>query len=488
MVPAFLFKNHLPGLQTVNPIVRKHGKNDQRSVNWVVSSSINHIRQLSDNAKKAILARDWKKAIKIYRKIIKLNSQDVSAWSDLGAAYMEMSEIKKAKNALKKALVLEPTSIPVLGNLANLYKQTGDAEAAENSYRSILIQEPNLARAWYEITYVKTFYTEDADIIRMEQLFEAKQGNVADRIYLAFALGKAFEEIGKYERAYHYIEYANQKKYETIEFDVRQFEDTIDDLIKIFDRDLFEKVRGAAHSGRRPIFILGMPRSGTTLVEQIIASHPDVSGGGELENLSQAIGTCFKEFPDSVAGAGSKDFLEFGKTYLRSIQTSKGKSSHMTDKMPKNFLFVGMIAIGLPEAKIIHCVRSPLDTCLSCYALNFPVGQEFTYNQSDLGRYYRSYRKLMNHWHNVLPDRMMDISYEEVVAEPESHTRKLLDYCGLTWDPRCLSFHQNPRQVVTASATQVREPVHQRSIRRWHRFKGSLSPLQQALGEYGVDT
>ena len=454
-------------------------------VNPSVSSSVNHISHLSDNAGKAILARDWKTAIKIYRKIIKLNSQDVSAWSNLGAAYIEMSDIKKAKHSLKKALALEPDSTPVLGNLANLYKQTGDAESAEHLYRLILKKQPDLARAWYEITYVKKFYPEDADIIEMEKLFEAKKGDISERIYLAFALGKAFEDIGKYERAYHYIEYANQKKYETIEFKISQFEDTIDSLIKIFDRDLFEKARGSLPSVRRPIFILGMPRSGTTLVEQIIASHPNVNGGGELENLSQAIAKCFKEFPSGVTGAGSEDFSELGKIYLRSIQNIGSKSSHITDKMPKNFLFVGMIALGLPQAKIIHCLRSPLDTCLSCYALNFPVGQEFTYNQSDLGRYYRSYRKLMNHWHDVLPDRIMDISYEEVVAEPELHTRNLLDYCELKWDPRCLSFHQNRRQVVTASATQVREPVHQRSVQRWHRFKGSLSLLQEALGEYG---
>ena len=308
-------------------------------VNQSVLSSVTHISQLSDNAGKAILARDWKTAVKIYRKILKLNSQDVSAWSNLGAAYIEMSDIKKAKHALKKALALEPNSIPVLGNLANLYKQTGDADAAESLYRLILNQQPDLARAWYEITYVKTFYPEDADIITMEELFEAKNGDISERIHLAFALGKAFEDVGKYQRAYHYIEYANQKKYETIDFKISQFEDTVDNLIKIFNRGLFEKTRGSVPSGRRPIFVLGMPRSGTTLVEQIIASHPNVSGGGELENLSQAIATCFNDFPAGVTRADPEEFSELGKAYLRSTQKIGSKSSHMTDKMPKNFLF-----------------------------------------------------------------------------------------------------------------------------------------------------
>ena len=458
------------------------------SVNWSVQSTVTQISQLSDKGGKAISVRDWKTAVKIYQKIIKLNSKDASAWSNLGAVYIEMSDIRKANNALKKALLLEPRSIPVLGNLANLNKQIGDAEAAEKLYRLILNEQPDLARGWYEISYVKTFQPEDTDIITMEKLFESKKGDKSQRVYLAFALGKAFEDIGKYDRASHYIEYANQKKYESIEFNIKNFEDSVDNLIKIFDRGLFERSWRSVSSGGRPIFILGMPRSGTTLIEQIIASHQNVSGGGELENLSQAVATCFKAFPSGVAEAGSEEFLEIGKTYLRSIQKVGSKSTRITDKMPKNFLFIGMIALGLPQAKIIHCLRSPLDTCLSCYALNFPGGQEFTYDQSDLGRYYRSYRKLMNHWHDVLPDRIMDISYEEIVAKPELYTQNLLDYCGLKWDQRCLNFHQNPRQVVTASATQVRQPVHQRSVRRWHRFKGRLNRLQEALGEYGVDT
>ena len=227
-----------------------------------------------------------------------------------------------------------------------------------------------------------------------------------------------------------------------------------------------------------------MPRSGTTLVEQIIASHPDVIGGGELENLGNLIQDKFPLFPLDVLDAENAEYKELGHFYVKSLGSASKINKHTTDKMPRNFLFIGMIALALPKAKIIHCLRSPLDTCVSCYALNFPSGQEFSYNQTELGTYYRLYRDLMEHWKRLLPDKILDISYEKLVVDPEKNVRAILDYCELSWDPKCLSFYQNSRQVLTASATQVRQPVHQKSVRRWQRFKKRLAPLQKALGKY----
>ena len=444
------------------------------------------LRKLSESGHAAMLNRDWSLAIRTYRKILKIDPEDVSVWSNLGAAYLEILDVTRAKKALNKALTIEPNSITALGNVANLKKQTGNIKAAEKIYRSIVELQPDLARGWYELSLVKKFNVGDPDIGVMEELYEGSNSDTSAQIYLSFALGRAFEEIGEYDRAFSYIEYANMQKRNMIDFRVDQFESTIHECMEIFDKKIFEVAKKCGLSSRRPIFVLGMPRSGTTLVEQIITSHPDVSGGGELENLNQVIKDQFPGFPSALIGAACQDFEELGRRYLNSIRKIGKKSNRVTDKMPRNFLFIGMIALALPQAKIVHCLRSPMDTCLSCYSINFPRGQEFSYNQTDLGTFYRLYRNLMEHWHDVLPDRIFEISYEDIVSDPESNARALLEHCELTWDPGCLSFYENPRQILTASATQVREPVHQRSIQRWKRFENGLQPLRKALGEYAA--
>jgi len=436
-----------------------------------------------ERAALAMRARNWPDAIGAYREVLRGDPKNAGAWANLGGAYIETGEIAKAEEALAKARRLAPNSIPVLGNIANLKKQTGDSAGAEQCYREILEQDPSLARAWQEMAQVKRFTARDPDIEAMRRLYKA--GTLADdgRMHISYALGKALEDAGDYDDAFPFLAEANALKRKTLRFDIDAHRGAINELMRVFDGTMVAGVGELGFADERPIFVLGMPRSGTTLVEQILASHHAVYGAGELEAMSETVARHISGFPAGAGLLAPAGFKAIGRDYVRALVRDAGKAQRVTDKMPRNFLFIGVIALALPKARIIHCRRSPMDTCLSAFTLHFPRGQEFSYDLAELGTYYRLYRRLMDHWHRVLPGRILDVAYEDVVAEPARKARELIDHCGLEWDEACLDFHRTKRQVTTASATQVREPVHQRSVARWKRFESHLAPLREALGD-----
>jgi len=442
-------------------------------------------------AERAILAmnaRNWPDAVKAYREVLRGQPDNVSAWANLGGAYIELGDAAQAEEALGKALHLMPNSIPVLGNIANLKKQTGDSAGAENYYREILALDPSLARAWQEMAQVKRFVADDPDLEAMRRLHQARTLDDDGRVHIAYALGKALEDAGDYDAAFSFLAEANGLKRKSLRFDIEAHKAAVDALIRVFDSERLARAGNVGFGDERPVFVLGMPRSGTTLVEQILASHHAVHGAGELETLSEMVAKHISGFPTGAGVLAPGRFETIGRDYVRALVRDAGKARRVTDKMPRNFLFIGLIALALPRARIIHCRRSPLDTCLSAFTLHFPRGQEFSYDLAELGAYYRLYRRLMDHWHRVLPGRILDIAYEDVVAEPERKARELIDHCGLEWDEACLDFHRTKRQVMTASATQVREPVHRRSVARWRRFERHLTPLREALGSYADES
>jgi len=441
----------------------------------------------AERALLAMNARNWPDAIRSYREVLRGDPNNAGAWANLGGAYIETGEINKAEEALGKARRLTPDAIPVLGNIANLKKQTGDSAGAEQCYREILERDPSLARAWQEMAQVKRFAADDPDIEAMRRLHEARSLDDDGRMHISYALGKALEDAGDYDGAFPFLIEANALKRKTINFDINAHRSAIDELMRVFDGTMLAGVGDLGIDDERPVFVLGMPRSGTTLVEQILASHHAVYGAGELETMSETVAKHISGFPAGAAMLAPSGFATIGRDYVRALARIAGKAERVTDKMPRNFLFIGLIALALPKARIIHCGRSPMDTCLSCFTLHFPRGQEFTYDLAELGAYYRLYRQLMDHWHRVLPGRILDIAYEDVVSEPEDKARELITHCGLEWDEACLDFHRTKRQVTTASATQVREPVHRRSVARWKRFESHLAPLRDALGPLADD-
>ena len=305
---------------------------------------------------------------------------------------------------------------------------------------------------------------------------------------LNFALGKAFDDLGEGEEAFKcYIE-GNRLYRKTLSFNIADEKKLFLRFKKMFDRDFFKKREGFGCSDSTPIFILGMPRSGSTLIEQILSSHPDIFGAGELSFTRRIVQTKMSSNLDSMIPYTASrlkidDVAKMGNEYVTRIRKLAPKAKFITDKMPANFLFIGMIKLMLPNAKIIHSVRSPEDTCLSIFKQNFIGTHDYAYDMTELGQYYRLYSDIMNHWHTQFPGVIYDIKYEHLIANQEDETRKLLKFCNVEWDDNCLNFHKTARDVHTASNVQVRQSIYSSSVAGWRRYEKQLQPLTNALGD-----
>ncbi|MDA1023613.1 MAG: sulfotransferase [Proteobacteria bacterium] len=427
-------------------------------------------------------------AISCFDQLIAINPGDAAVHNNLGILYRDQGDPDAALASYSRALELAPDDGPITGdvisNIAILKKETGDRAAAETLYRRLLQINPEDAETWYDLSGVKTFSADDPDIAAMEKYRAGSNQSPEKIMYLDFAIGKAYGDIGEHDRAFESIAGANRLKRETLNFDVAHDEERVERIIDVFDGDFFDSHKDQGFKDATPIFIIGMPRSGTTLAEQILASHSDVHGAGEREFLANVIRdfTAGKNWTDAIGGFSAEQFRGLGEAYMAKLIPLAPGVPRITDKMPRNFFFAGVIALCLPGAKIVHCRRDPVDTCLSNFLLHFPNGQEYTYDQGDLGRYYTLYARLMEHWRDVLGGRIFDLDYEALVAEPEPVMRGMLEFCDLTWQDACLDFHKTDRPVRTASAGQVRQPLYTSAVKRWKRHEEQLTPLLNALG------
>jgi len=329
----------------------------------------------------------------------------------------------------------------------------------------------------------------DSHLTEMERLLgDADTLALGERTDLHFALGKAYDDLGRHAEAAQQWLQGNALKRGEISYDAAAMDEGFERIRNVFAQDWLKIQQDVGHPSAIPVFIIGMPRSGTTLVEQILASHPQVFGGGEMKYFADGIreieASRYALYPDVASTMTGSHFADLGKRYLtESLRLARRGALHVTDKMPSNFLFAGLIHLSLPNAPIIHTVRDPVDTCLSCFSKLFTDELNYTYDLAELGRYYRQYQLLMAHWKRVLPaGRIFDVHYEELVEDVEGLARRIVAHCGLEWDTRCLSFQENERPVRTASATQVREPVYKSSVGRWRPYRAFLAPLLQELG------
>lgn len=436
-------------------------------------------------AEAALLAGDLEMAQSLYRRVVRSEPGNFTAWANYGTILMHLEKTAEAAQALSRAHALEPRSVEVAVNLAALANQTGDGKRAQELYRHAATLAPDDTEIWYNLAQAKRFKADDPDIAGLERIYDLANGDDARSIFAAFALGKAYEDAGCYDDAFRSYAEANRLKWRTVKFDLAAEQRFAARLTEVFSRRFFaERMGGVGSKSELPVFILGMPRSGTTLVEQIVASHDDVHGAGEIRDLRPLIASMFPGFPDGVAECAPPRWAELGDAYVKGLGKHAPKALRITNKNLWNFYLCGAIALALPNARIIHCRRSPLDTCVSCFGLHFAEGYEFSYDQEMLGAYYGVYRRVMDHWQRVLPVRILEVEYEQLVADPEPQARRLIEFCGLEWHDQCLEFHRSKRQVTTASAAQVREPVHARSVARWRRFEAHLEPLRKALGVY----
>ena len=425
-----------------------------------------------------------------------LNPDNHDVANMMGRVCFERGDLTAALANYRRALAIKPDLADAYNNMGNVLKELGELQEAEQAYLEALRLDANFTGIYVNLADSKKFTPGDPHLEAMEALAAKTEGlSKTDRMQLDFALGKALADVKDYGRSFEHLLAGNAAKRAMISYDEKAAMALFDRIEAAFTPELIAEKSGGGDPSTMPIFVIGMPRSGTTLVEQIIASHPLVHGAGELKIFNDVVLTVHGPdgktipYPDFVPALAAAPLTQIGSRYLAFVRElvarsdrAKKDAPHITDKMPSNYYFAGLIHLALPNAKIIHTVRDPVDTCISCFSKLFAGEQNHTYDLSELGRYYQRYQQLMAHWRRVLPPgRFLDVRYENVVADVEGEARRIIAYCGLPWNDRCLAFHETKRPIRTASATQVRQPIYKSAVGRWRVYEHRLGPLLSAL-------
>ncbi|MFZ2541859.1 MAG: tetratricopeptide repeat protein [Gallionella sp.] len=431
-------------------------------------------------------------AIASYHMALKISPDSAIVHSNLGHALKDLGQLDDALASYHRALKTDPKFIGAMLGISYLCELNGDVKETEEVIRKILEIKPDNLEARYLLANIRKTQADDENLAALLTAEEAAQNSrlpvpYRTKVALHFALGKCFDDLGDHDRAFpHFIEGCKLKR-ATFNYDATRKTQLFNEVIRVFDHATIERLRSESNPSRVPIFVLGMPRSGTTLTEQIIASHPEVYGAGELpdmQNIANRDVAGAKGFPGNILAHDPASLTKWADDYVASLRQRAPDARHITDKLPGNFWFIGLIHVMLPKAKIIHVNRNPVDTCLSCFTKLFNSGHEQTYDMAELGRYYVDYARLMNHWRAVLPaGAFLDVQYEDIVADQEAQARHMIKFCNLEWNDACLDFHKSKRAVDTASMTQVRRPIYTSSVERWRPYEKYLGPLLEALGD-----
>ncbi len=428
-----------------------------------------------------------------------LVDQIVAVVPDMAEVHSLLGEIYLLRECYGEAETAFHNSIELNSGLASAYlglgqvqTELGQLDAACASFEHVMAIDPGNIMPHIFMARVRNLSHGDPSLARMEaEMEKADQLMPAKALPLHFALGKTYDGLQEYDKAFPHFAAGCRLKRAQVQYDADNTEKIYASIMTYLSRENIDRLRGAGDPSDIPIFILGMPRSGTTLVETIIANHPMVYGAGELPDLLDIVGRPNPDaepagYPGSLSDITQDDLNSMGARYVEAVRTHADSVRHITDKNPFNFLALGLIHLILPNAKIVHVRRNPLDTCLSGFTQLFNADtQAYGYDLTEIGGYYVSYARLMEHWREVLPeDAFCELQYEELVADKEEQIRRLINYCGLEWNDACLESHKSGRSVKTASITQVRQPVYTSSIERWRHYEKYLQPLIGALGPY----
>jgi tetratricopeptide (TPR) repeat protein len=423
-------------------------------------------------------------AVAHYERALVLKPDFANTHNNLGSA-LEKQDEKQARTDdavahFERALVLQPDHAGAHNNLGNIYKTRGEFQDAIAHYQRAIAIKPDFAEAHFNRAEIKSFQPGDSDLAALEALAASDDLSADKALYIHFALAKALEDTGDYLRAFENLRQGNALKRQQINYREIDALKLFERIAAIFDSTTLDRFERQGDPSSVPVFVVGMPRSGSTLIEQILASHPQIHAAGELTALEKM--TDANQFPEYIPALDGAALQRLGQSYLSRLPALPDGKLRIVDKLSGNFLRIGLIRLILPNARIIHSMRHPIDTCVSCYSKLFTNGLYFSYDLGELGRYYRAYSELMAHWRSVLPPgAMLDVSYEDVIDDLEGQARRLIDYCGLPWDDRCISFHGTKRPVKTASAVQVRRPLFRSSLQRWRHYEASLALLLDEL-------
>lgn len=450
-------------------------------------------------------------AIDFFKKAINLNPKLAMAYNGLGLALTEQGDYKEAENyclhgievddsyirlystyafllklqgklelaegVLKRALQVDPKQVSILKNLATILASQGKKEEAVICLQNALEVEPSKIELYDYICELKEFQSaQDPFIEQMEHLLLSNKLNGRNESHINFALATAYEKLRDYKKAYYYYEQANALVRSVVPYNHDSTLSFFKVLKSVLNEQFAQRFRHLGVSNEETIFVLGMPRSGTSLVEQILASHSQVFGAGELDSLGnflyQSLGSDLSQYPHALRAISEGNLVDIQTKYLNVIkQTSKNKEKFIVDKMPHNFRFIGLILTLFPNAKIIHCTRERNDVILSNFKCNFNADLPYAFDLKDIVKFYRAYEDLMQHWNKLYPDQIYALEYKNLIKNQEEETRSLLDYCGLEWEQSCIDFHKTKRSVTTASAGQVQQPLYSSALEYWKNFE-----------------
>lgn len=423
----------------------------------------------------------------IYNEILQVDPDNTDATHLLGLVCGDRDDNTRAVALIEKAIRINPNAAAFHHNIAGIYRRLGRLTEAEAEFRRAIELKPDYGEAYQGLAEMVTFERSDPFFAQVMAQLNSPGLEPRVRCYFHFAAGKFLDDVGEYAAAFEHYQLGNKAANKP--FDSAEFRQQVKDTIYVFSKDYVESLSGSGNASAQPVFIVGMPRSGTTLVEQILSSHSRVFGAGELNEmkfvaqLAVQISRIPQPWPNCVPGLNALCMGMLASDYLKRIaRLLPAPHDRVVDKHPLNFQFLGLIMLMFPNARIIHTVRDPLDTCLSCFFQNFTKGQHYSFDLMTLAHFFNDYRRLMEHWETVFPGRILNVSYERLLEDQESETRRLLAYCDLEFEPAVLEYHKTDRVVKTASFLQVRKPIYKTSVNRWRRYSHELQEVADILG------
>lgn len=446
--------------------------------------------ELQQAAKLKIAGR-LKEAAGICGRILQRDPACAPAWHQLGLVALRRRDIENAERFVRHAVELAPDEATFRHALGMVAAFLGRYDEAEAEYRAAVRLRPDFAEAWFDLSTVVRGTPDDPIAAILEQTAAQSGLGDRDRSFLHFALGKLYDDAGAYDRAFPHFAAGN--RLDGRRLDRAACAALLRDSMALFDGGLLSARSDLGKDSEVPVFVVGMPRSGTSLVEQTLASHPEIAGAGEVPDIPAMTQRIARDapgglgYPADLARFDAATLMEWAGLYLARLQAPAPQARRVVDKQTANFQHLGLIALMFPKARVVHCRRSALDTCLSCYFQNFVRGQDFAFDLADLGHFYRHCDEMMAYWARALPIPILDVRYEDLVADQTAVGRDMIAFCGLEWDDACARPHENERPVRTASHRQVREPIHGRSVARWRNYRAHLGPLIEALGPLAAD-
>ena len=428
---------------------------------------------------------DYRRAEAAAQRALTLAPDNADCWTMLGTVQAWGLHPQRARASFERSLELKPGQPRVALSLGHVLKTIGERRACERAYHRAAELDPSLGEAWWSLADLKNYPFDDAEIERLESGVAMRHRDPAQRAAYHFALGKALEDRGDHDDAFAQYASGNAIKHGLDPFQTDALADRRRRIEAVCTRRFLAARAPEGQASATPIFIVGLPRSGSTLVEQILASHSTVQGTMELPQIQNYTRELDAKggYPEVLTCMPPDELVALGERYLRETDPYRGGAARFIDKMPNNFFHLGLMHMMLPSAVFVDTRRHPLDCCCSLFKQNFARGQTFSYDLEILGAYYREYLTLMRHWEEALPGRVLRVHYESLVEDTEGQVRRLLAHCGLPFEEACLRFHETKRPVRTASAEQVRQPINRSGIGTWRRFEGHLEPLAQVLGD-----